>query len=175
MKVVRFAEELIIKNDEISIILDINLISNLYRNLSDKNENGGVLYGYKLSEIEEYRICGFTCPFKKDIISSYTYHRLDQRHIKYIKDIWIKDKTTMYLGDWHSHPSEISIPSKTDENTWRKISVNSKTNSAILIFIIVSFKEMKIIVYNKNEEVLFNSTIQINNREIVLPKQDIIL
>jgi integrative and conjugative element protein (TIGR02256 family) len=156
MKVVEFAEGLAVNSNGISVILDFCVIDNLFSKVSMVQENGGVFYGYKLSNIQEYRILGFTDPFEKDNKKLFNFDRLDSRHIEYIKNKWINDKSIMYLGDWHSHPAQKSEASVLDRDTWKKISKKSKTNSLILVFSIISQNEILNCVYNKKGKEIFS-------------------
>lgn len=156
MKVAKYAEGLVVKNEGISIILKFSVIAGMFSRGSKTQENGGVLYGYKLSNIQEYRILGFTDPFQEDKISLFRFDRLDSSHIDLINNKWIDDKSIMYLGDWHSHPSYKSYASNLDRSTWKRISKKAKTNSSILVFSIVSSNEILYCVYRKRGKEIFS-------------------
>ncbi len=43
----------------------------------------------------------------------------------------------MYLGEWHTHPTAHPTPSYQDINNWKALLNNCKTDSRILVFIIL--------------------------------------
>jgi integrative and conjugative element protein (TIGR02256 family) len=156
MKVVQYAEVVIIKQENISLILDNTQIKNMFDMHNFQNETGGVIYGYKLVGLKEYRITGFTTPYQEDKVYRYNFERLDPNHLKSIKSLWVNDCTTMYLGDWHSHPSNHSSPSILDKNTWYKIATESKSGSSIYFFFIISKEELLISAYNIRGKNIFS-------------------
>lgn len=120
--------------------------------LNGNQESGGVLFGFKVNEKEEYVICGWTLPQEKDSFSTASFSRNDEKHFDLIKEIWKEDKTTMYFGDWHFHPVDIVIPSNQDFSSFIKICKKSKTSSKHIINIIAAKKELVMFVYNKKRK-----------------------
>lgn len=149
MKVVQSAETIAVKVNDISIVIETSLIKNLFNRTNSVNEKGGILYGYKLFYISEYRITGFTDPYQRDYQSKFYFIRKDVKHFKDLKKEWKKNNYTMYLGDWHSHPIGGANPSSTDIETWINISKESTTNSEILIFCLVVKLEILFSIYNR--------------------------
>lgn len=104
---------------------------------SNKFEIGGILIGYKLINIEEYRITDVTFPYKNDHGSIAYFERKDSTHNIVLNELHQNDISKTYLGDWHSHPKSGSNPSALDLLTYRNHTKNSKTSSNHLFYIII--------------------------------------
>lgn len=149
-----YVEDIIINYEEYTVLINKEIFQKLLLKIDKKKENGGVLFGYKIRDKEEYIISDFTEPFSKDIRKYAYFERKDPLHMKTINDLWIVDKKVMYFGDWHSHPIGKAIPSNTDLESWKKISRNAETSSNILIFILLAPDNQKIWLYNKKGETI---------------------
>lgn len=159
MKVVKYAEDIIISLKNVSVLIDKSVINNAISSQRLDTEVGGICFGYKLSDIEEYRIQGFTLPMEKDVRTKTFFKRQDNKHFALIKEKWDKDNTTMYLGDWHAHPVKKAFPSFQDKKTWKKLAKKSKTSANILIYFIISFDELYITIYNRISECIGKKTL----------------
>lgn len=163
MKGVAYAEIMGLKINDLTLVIEIELIKKMFSQVTMSKESGGVIYGYKLKGLEEYRIVGITLPFDNDKTGRYSFDRSDSNHLEYVRKLWDKDKSIMYLGDWHSHPAEKSIASSLDSSTFIKISQKSITSSSYLIFAIVSKAEILITVYDKKRLTKYDALIPRNS------------
>ncbi|TCB75662.1 Mov34/MPN/PAD-1 family protein [Acinetobacter sp. ANC 4177] len=108
-------------------------------------ESGGVLIG------EVYGNNGFwikdvTSPFKNDISDRYRFVRQDPAHQKVVQNWHQKSNGTMqYLGEWHSHPEKKPSPSLIDLCSWKKLSLNMKSQMGgqPFLLIILSMIDLK--------------------------------
>ena len=141
MKDVIFVENVIINFKLGVVIIEKDVLSSLKININ--KETGGVLYGFKLKENNEYVICGCTKKQNDDESSEYSFYRKDKKHFEIIKQLWLKDKTIMYLGDWHYHPAKYVNASNTDYESFKENCLSSKTNSKYMFNIITSIILLK--------------------------------
>lgn len=96
-------------------ILDqaLEVIRTYKQNKRDQNEAGGILLGQiKGSEIF---ILKASVPCKLDKASRYRFER-DKEAAQIIIDYEFANSSgkTIYLGEWHTHPQDIPIPSPDD-------------------------------------------------------------
>ena len=45
--------------------------------------------------------------------------------------------TSMYVGEWHTHPQEIPIPSGQDIKNWKKLARKANSEVDIFFFVII--------------------------------------
>lgn len=154
MKDVEFVGNLIIEKDKKTFVVDEKVILDL-KNIDSNLETGGVLYGYKVRDKEEYIVLGCTFSQPTDIKTNYTFQRNDPNHFKIINDIWKHDNATMYYGDWHFHPVNIVSPSSQDLKSFIKICEKNNTSSKYIINIITARKELRIYIYDKRKKKIF--------------------
>ena len=143
-----------------------NVSTTLFRTLMKKvnkkgkgKEIGGMLYGYKLKGIEEYRVVDFTSPFSMDKCAPTNFYRKDKKHLEGIRKAHNKNVKIMYLGEWHSHPVNSVTPSSLDDNTWNKLSITSKTSANRLIFLIVTTSKVGYSFYDRTGNKLHENSI----------------
>ena len=141
---------------DIKLIIKKEIILELsnYRQITvHKNENGGMLIGSKLLHDNILEINDMTHPLIEDSFSPTTFKRSNS-HNDILKEKWKKSNhTKMYLGEWHTHPQDIPSPSSVDIDNWVKLMERSKTESEILIFIIIGRKSNALFIgekYSKN-------------------------
>lgn len=145
---------LIIKKRKIVFVLDSSLISQ-YADLNASIETGGILFGFKVKDKEEYVITECTFPQEKDIATAFSFQRLDDKHFVILKEKWLADNTTFYFGDWHFHPTETAVPSWQDKMSFYDLCVQAKTSSKYMVNIITAKNEMYIAIFNRKKKKLF--------------------
>ncbi|MCH5171565.1 MAG: Mov34/MPN/PAD-1 family protein [Erysipelotrichales bacterium] len=150
-------ENVVITYKRLSIVIKTDVIKSLFKVTNSHLESGGILYGFKIKEKNEYIISGITNQQYFDRVTSTSYSRLDPNHIEIVNSIWKCDNTTMYLGDWHFHPSDYVFPSSTDYNTFKNNSVKCKTSSKYLFYLIVGKKEIALYICEKEDGAIINS------------------
>jgi integrative and conjugative element protein (TIGR02256 family) len=121
-----------------------------YKQLSyNQNESGGMLIGSILKRGDVIEINDITHPVSGDTATITTFKRSDL-HNNILKKKWEESSyTKMYIGEWHTHPQDVPMPSLTDQENWKKLLMKAKTESPILLFIIVGKKSNKIWVGEK--------------------------
>ena len=71
--------------------------------------------------------------------------RGEKMHQRIITSAWKKsNKTSNYLGEWHTHPEKYPSPSSQDFKNWKEILSTRTFSSLYLYFLIVGIKEINI-------------------------------
>ena len=101
-------------------------------------EVGGILIGsYRGPHIE---VRSITEPGATDQSLPFSFVKQDETHQKQAMEAWQKSgHYCTYLGEWHTHPSGLALPSSQDIATWRRI---TKLARAHMIFCIVTPKDI---------------------------------
>ncbi|GKX66893.1 Mov34/MPN/PAD-1 family protein [Inconstantimicrobium mannanitabidum] len=145
-------DDLVLTYKDIKLIIKKEILFELsqYRQITlHKNESGGMLIGSKLLYDDTIEINDITQPLIEDSFSPTTFKRSDL-HNGILKEKWKKSNhTKMYLGEWHTHPQNIPFPSTVDRSNWIKLLQESKTESEILIFIIIGIKNNALFIGEK--------------------------
>ncbi len=111
---------------------------------SSFSEAGGILIGRILLENEHYIIDDVSEPMPTDKRSRFRFSRKPEGHQEYFNSIWEReDGCCFYLGEWHTHPENVPIPSSVDRKDWERI-VGLDFENETLFFIIVGIKEIKV-------------------------------
>lgn len=103
------------------LIIEENVVTSIATEGCDTtNESGGVLIGQRKGR--HFHIKQLTFPMTGDIRSRVGITRSTENHNSIIQQsIKSSGGEYWYLGEWHTHPQRIPIPSSTDFNTWNKI------------------------------------------------------
>jgi integrative and conjugative element protein (TIGR02256 family) len=104
---------------------------------ADATEAGGVLVGRHLRDGSAIIVDQVTVPMPGDRRSRFRFYRDHLRHQECIDQAWhASEGTCTYLGEWHTHPQTIPIPSATDRADWyRRLRTDQFTEP--LFFVIV--------------------------------------
>lgn len=103
-----------------------------------KREGGGVLLGRHLQNSSDTVIDQVTVPMRGDRRGRHYFYRAQFRHQQAIDQAWQQSSGTVtYLGEWHTHPEMIPIPSSTDIKNWSNRLKQDTYSSNILYFIIL--------------------------------------
>lgn len=114
-------------------------------------ETGGVLMGYRASELE-FVITDIIGPGPKAIHESSTFSPDQQYHENEIKRKYEESEHSItYLGDWHTHPNAYPYLSNQDKSTIKKIAAydNARLTNPIMLIAAPPKLELKIWVYEK--------------------------
>lgn len=115
-----------------------------YRQVDYKFESGGMLIGSIIDNLNEIEIIDCTEPLKEDFRNRLSFSR-SNKHNDILKRKWKESNfTKLYLGEWHTHPQQIPLPSTIDKISWTTLLLQSNTESKILVFIIMGTTSMEI-------------------------------
>lgn len=105
------------------------------QHLSSDAEAGGLLLG----EVRggHLNLVEATFPTADDLRSRYSFERLPQGHAEVAQKMWSDSRGTVrYLGEWHSHPQDIPIPSGIDRSEWKRLASERKDKRPFLAVIV---------------------------------------
>ncbi|MCY3701543.1 MAG: Mov34/MPN/PAD-1 family protein [Rhodospirillales bacterium] len=106
--------------------------------LAGGNEIGGVLFGEHTGDAQ-FRVVELTYQHRQGDETAFRRRgRTARRELKRMSAKRQNDyKRFNYLGEWHSHPNALALPSVRDSLTIREILEHSDTNANFLVLLIV--------------------------------------
>lgn len=109
---------------------------------SSEPEAGGVLLGRRLLDSMDVLVDSVTTPFPSDIQKRRAFVRNAIGHQDAVDSAWEESHgTTVYLGEWHTHPQPRPEPSRTDLGDWRRKSEEDSYKQG-LFFVIIGSEEI---------------------------------
>jgi len=106
-------------------------------------ESGGILLGRILTGGKDVVIDYVTGPSPSDYRSRSRFTRQVEPTQTIIRRVWEHSQgTCIYLGEWHTHPSELAQPSNFDLHSWAKHVHLSQFSRDFLLFSIISVEEL---------------------------------
>jgi integrative and conjugative element protein (TIGR02256 family) len=122
------------------LIIDQKLIESWKSTLlkAKQKEIGGVLFGEHIGD-KEFRLVEFTLQSQQGGEASFRRIGCEARKsLKQISQSYGNDHTQFnYLGEWHSHPNSLVIPSEKDCETMHAILDDESTSSNFLVLMIL--------------------------------------
>lgn len=98
-------------------------------------ESGGILLGYVRGMNLE--IIEATEPSRFDERFPFLFVRKAERHRHIAESRWNRSGGTIrYLGEWHTHPEDLPLPSSIDLIEWRKLAVKRNDGRPLLAVIV---------------------------------------
>lgn len=116
-------------SDEVRGVFDKNV------QVGDLPESGGVLLG----TVHErgLLVTVATTPTRLDRQFRYLFERLPFGHRAVARRQWRQSAgTTRYIGEWHTHPQDIPVPSGIDLNEWQKLAKKRADKRPLLAVIV---------------------------------------
>jgi integrative and conjugative element protein (TIGR02256 family) len=106
-------------------------------------EAGGVLLGRHLHEGGHVVVDEVTTPMPEDRATRFTFHRSAAPHQRVIDEVWSRSGgSSVYLGEWHTHPEPEPHPSPTDLADWRSRLSVSGVEAPYLFFLIIGQEQV---------------------------------
>ncbi len=100
-------------------------------------EAGGVLLGRLVAGTDDVVIDLATDPSPKDRRGRFFFFRLRRHAQESITEAWVRSGgTSVYLGEWHTHPEDDPVPSSVDVANWQKIVRAATFEQSFLLFLI---------------------------------------
>lgn len=85
---------------------------------SDQAEACGIIYGERRGR--HFLVTGITTPMITDVRSRYACKRNIRGHQEVLDQLHKQSNGKIqYLGEWHSHPQKIALPSPMDLREWK--------------------------------------------------------
>jgi integrative and conjugative element protein (TIGR02256 family) len=118
---------------------------NHYRQIRwSDTEAGGILIGRVLVEDGNYIVDDVSEPMPTDKRSRTRFSRKPEGHQEYFNDVWEReDGRCFYLGEWHTHPERVPVPSSIDKKDWNRL-LNIGYETGCLFFVILGIVELKV-------------------------------
>lgn len=111
----------------------IDVIRKRVSSASHRNEQGGLLLGYRKGAAIEIESATF--PGAWDHASATIFQRSERGHRVRALRAWLRSgKTIDWIGEWHTHPGGLARPSFTDRRTWARLAKHTGSPMAFLIF-----------------------------------------
>ncbi|MGO5010655.1 Mov34/MPN/PAD-1 family protein [Niallia sp. Sow4_A1] len=107
-------------------------------------EAGGILIGRILEEDNNIIIDDVSEPMPTDKRKRTRFSRKPDGHQEYMNEAFEREKgCCFYLGEWHTHPQSIPVPSTIDRKDWKRL-LKVEFESGCLFFVIVGTYELKV-------------------------------
>lgn len=109
-----------------------------------------MLLGRLIDETDDVVVDEATAPTVEDSQGRFFFNRAKAAAQRYINFVWRKSRSTrVYLGEWHTHPEDLPIPSDHDLRNWRRITKKAKYDQNSLIFVIVGRQRIRVWICDK--------------------------
>jgi integrative and conjugative element protein (TIGR02256 family) len=110
----------------------------------EQEEAGGIVLGRFLRDAPNVIIDAVTTPRKHDQRNRFTFFR-SVSHQETLDQAWHASAgTTVYLGEWHTHPEPIPHPSGRDFRSWHDLLEHPSIPNDALFFVIVGQSALKV-------------------------------
>ncbi|MER2002588.1 MAG: Mov34/MPN/PAD-1 family protein [Carnobacterium inhibens] len=115
-------------------------------------EIGGILFG-KISRNRKTIFIEKAEPIKGKKLFSLAYIRNGKRAQKVIDSLWKETQGELnYLGEWHTHPNILPIPSQRDKHTILELTSEKKSNYFPYTILIIMGKDQRLTITVSNEK-----------------------
>ncbi len=122
----------------------LEVIRRYVQDAADLPEGGGVLLGRHILGSDDVVVDHVTVPMHGDRRSRSRFFRARRGHQDLIDRAWAESGgTRTYLGEWHTHPQGVPIPSPIDRRNWRR-KLKADRFSGFLFFVIVGTEELRV-------------------------------
>jgi integrative and conjugative element protein (TIGR02256 family) len=106
-------------------------------------EAGGLLLGRHILDSCDMVVDVVTVPMPGDLRTEYGFRRRSKMHQVLMERAWRDSKQTCtYLGEWHTHPQAVPVPSMVDKENWRIRMRDDLYEGDTLFFIILGTERM---------------------------------
>lgn len=100
-----------------------------------QTEAGGILLGKRRGNHLEVLFA--TEPMPTDRRRPFFFEREAQGHATAAMEAWAASGGTVdYLGEWHTHPQQVPVPSDLDRTEWRKLQMGRAKYSPLAVVIV---------------------------------------
>lgn len=137
-----------IKSDGGKLEISSHALSRMLAYVQDtrrKPEAGGVLIGRYIRDSPDIVIDEATVPSSGDRSLRFSFWRTRRPHQQALDQAWLlSGGTSTYLGEWHTHPEDIPVPSDTDIKNWQRHLKQDIFSASTLFFIIIGTTNLRI-------------------------------
>ncbi|MGM0580548.1 MAG: Mov34/MPN/PAD-1 family protein [Bacteroidota bacterium] len=119
----------------------LSLMNSYKQDDPSKYESGGVLIGRLIISSKDIVVDKVTTPLPEDVQSLNSFIR-STAHQNIIEKEWSESNgTSLYLGEWHTHPESSPTPSSKDIKSWKEQLKTATFSSRFLYFVIIGIEE----------------------------------
>jgi len=138
---------LILKNSDIGLTLEIDdlLLTNIIDVgiQHDPNEFGGFLVGYYSDDCKQLSITDMILP-KKYKSTPYIFERDTVGVNERLRQFFKEEPKKYYVGEWHTHPQNLPIPSATDYDAMVEIAHHKDVAIKNPVLLIVGYRSKSV-------------------------------
>lgn len=117
-----------------------------------QTESGGILLGKRRGKHLEVVVA--TEPMPTDRGSQYFFEREAEGHAEAAQLAWrAGDEMVDYVGEWHTHPQRVPIPSGIDRSEWQRLSAGRSEVTA-LVTVVVGTRQLHLELLNASGHTL---------------------
>lgn len=129
-------EELVFQAQDESLVVITPEVANTlisYRQLENSSsESAGVIIGERRDV--HLVIQTISVPSDSDVRKRFMVNRISKHHQRAVDKAFLDSNgTSQYLGEWHTHPEDIPLPSLTDYSSWDK---NLNASEPLILIIV---------------------------------------
>lgn len=100
-----------------------------------QTEAGGVLLGKRRGKHLEVLLASE--PMRNDRRAQFMFEREAEGHLAFAKAAWRAGGGAVdYVGEWHTHPQRIPVPSSIDRSEWRKLVYDRPVDSSLVTVVV---------------------------------------
>jgi integrative and conjugative element protein (TIGR02256 family) len=137
------------------------------QNAHFKLEAGGVVLGKMFESSNNLSVELVTVPNRSDKRSRLRFFRKQRGHQETIDRKWAESNGTInYLGEWHTHPEKVPIPSTVDMNNWISHTKNAKYHGNKMIFLILGTEAIRAFEIFHGEKLIYPLKFILSDGEI---------
>lgn len=130
----------------------VSVLENYAQRRSLDLEAGGLLIGRELIGVPSFVVDEVTVPLPGDRRWRYRFDRNDPGHQALLDDRWSASQgTSIYLGDWHTHPEDDPEPSEQDIYNWGRKVREDQVGCSSTFFIIVGRRRIRVWAWGRGQ------------------------
>lgn len=108
-------------------------------------ESGGILLGRLLLDCNDAIVDEASQPMRTDRRGRFFFHRARAPAQERVTAAWTKsDRSSQYLGEWHTHPQNDPFPSNQDLSDWDRLLRVTVCEHTSLFFAIVGLERIHV-------------------------------
>lgn len=105
----------------------------------------GMLIGHHPRDADDIVLDRLTLPQPEDRRTRSRCHRDQAAHQRLLDAEWnASGATRTYVGEWHTHPEPVPVPSRLDRTSWTKATRGTAFHGPGLVFVIVGLRVTRV-------------------------------
>lgn len=105
----------------------------------------GMLIGHHPQDTDDIILDRLTLPQPEDRRTRNRCHRDQGAHQRLLDAEWkASGATRTYVGEWHTHPERVPVPSQLDRMSWKRATRETAVHGPGLVFVIVGLRVTRV-------------------------------